>query len=138
MANGNGKKKRKKYYIIGGAVAGVIILAVILGFTSGSTKIDSTKLAKVEKDDLAKSVGKDGVVTAQQLDEAQKNYELAVNKQNIARANLTVDKSKVAQEQALVAQSRANLEQAQEEYRNSTIVAPIDGLVLSRNVEVGD
>jgi HlyD family secretion protein len=235
MANGNGKKKRKKYYIIGGVLAGVIILAVILGFTSGSTKIDPTKLAKVEKGDLAKSVvatgkvepitkaeikskasglvkrilvdagdrvkqgqvlveldkeeiqarvrasraqlegaeasyraaeadlergkvdaegpdvpllkrayeraqsmAKEGVVSPQQLDEAQKNYELAVNKQNIARANLTVAKSKVAQAQALVAQSRANLEQAQEEYRNSTIVAPIDGLVLSRSVEVGD
>src|SRR4051794_29691690 len=63
MANGNGKKKRKKYYIIGGVLAGVIILAVILGFTSGSTKIDPTKLAKVEKGDLAKSVVATGKVT---------------------------------------------------------------------------
>jgi len=235
MANGNGKKKRKKYYIIGGVLAGVIILAVILGFTSGSTKIDPTKLAKVEKGDLAKSVvatgkvepitkaeikskasgivkrilvdagdrvkqgqvlveldkeeiqarvrasraqlegavasfraaeadlerakvdaegpdvpllkrayeraqgmEKEGVVSPQQLDEAQKNYELAVNKQNIARANLIVAKSKVAQANASVAQSRANLQQAEEEFRNSTIVAPIEGVVLSRNVEVGD
>ena len=235
MANGNGKKKRKKYYIIGGVLAGVIILAVILGATGGSTKIDPTKLAKVEKGDLAKSVvatgkvepitkaeikskasgivkrilvdagdrvkqgqvlveldkeeiqarvraslaqlegaeasfraaeadlerakvdaegpdvpllkrayerakgmEKEGVVSPQQLDEAQKNYELAVNKQNIARANLTVAKSKVAQANASVAQARANLQQAQEEFRNSTIVAPIDGVVLSRNVEVGD
>lgn len=236
MANGNGKnKKRKKYYIIGGIGVGILILAVTLGFSRGGTKIDQTKLAKVERGDLAKSVvatgkvepitkaeikskasgivkrilmdagdrvkagqvlveldkeeiqarvraskaqwegaqasyaaaeadlerakvdaegpdvpllkrayerakgmEKEGVVSQAQLDDAQKNYEMAVNKQNIARANLIVAKSKVAQAEASVAQSRANLEQAQEEFRNSTIVAPIDGLVLSRDVEVGD
>jgi HlyD family secretion protein len=37
-----------------------------------------------------------------------------------------------------VAQTQAALEQVEENLRNSTIVSPMDGLVLSRNVEVGD
>ena len=39
---------------------------------------------------------------------------------------------------AQVAQAQATLEQAEEDLRNSTIVSPMDGLVLSRDVEVGD
>ena len=53
-------------------------------------------------------------------------------------ANEVVARAKVRQAQAQVSQARALLEQTDEEYRNSTIVSPIDGLVLSRDVEVGD
>lgn len=86
----------------------------------------------------AKKMASDGVVSQSALDESQRAYEMAVNKREMARANLTVSKAKQAQAQAQVAQQRASLERAEEEFRNSTIVAPIDGLVLSRNVEVGD
>ena len=37
-----------------------------------------------------------------------------------------------------MAKAKATLEQNRQEYQNSTITAPIDGLVLSRDVEVGD
>jgi HlyD family secretion protein len=37
-----------------------------------------------------------------------------------------------------VARARALLERAQTDLRNSTIVSPMDGIVLSRDVEVGD
>jgi HlyD family secretion protein len=37
-----------------------------------------------------------------------------------------------------VAQTQAALESAEEDLRNSTIASPMDGLVLSRDVEVGD
>jgi HlyD family secretion protein len=86
----------------------------------------------------AQEMAKSGVVSQAALDEAQKNYELAVNKREVSRAQLTVIKAKLMQAQAQVAQARANLERAEEEFRNSTIVAPMDGLVLSRDVEVGD
>jgi HlyD family secretion protein len=86
----------------------------------------------------AKKMAGDGVVSQSALDEAQRAYEMAVNKREMARANMTVSKAKQAQASAQVAQQRANLERAEEEFRNSTIVAPIDGLVLSRNVEMGD
>ncbi len=44
----------------------------------------------------------------------------------------------IAKAEAEVAQSRAALDNAEEDLRNSTIVSPIDGLVLSRDVNVGD
>ncbi len=237
MANGNGKKKKKRRLLyIGGSIVGVLILVIaVAAATRGGTKIDPSKLGKVEKGDLAKSVvatgkiepitkveikskasgivkkwladagdrvkvgqvlieldkeeitarvrsakaqleaseaslraaqadwergkvdaegpdvpllkrayeraqemAKSGVVSQSALDDAQKNYEVAVNKRDVARANLTVFQAKVAQARAQMQQARANLEQLEEEYRNSTILAPIDGIVLSRNVEMGD
>ena len=226
MANGNGKngkgKKRKRFFYIGGSILLLIlIVGVTVAFTRGGSKIDPSKLAKVEKGDLAKSVvatgkiepitkveikskasgivkklymdagekvktgqllaeldkeeiqarvsqseaalqaakanverakvdaqgpdvplllrayeraqqmAKEGVVSQAALDDAQRNYELALNKREMAKASLT-------QAQAQVQQSKATLEQLQQEYRNSTIVSPMDGLILSRNVEVGD
>jgi len=86
----------------------------------------------------AQQMAKDGVISAAALDEAQKNYEMAVNKQELGKANEVVSQAKLRQAQAQVSQARALLEQTEEEYRNSTIVSPIDGTVLSRDVEVGD
>src|SRR5207248_6266152 len=86
----------------------------------------------------AQQMAREGVVSQAALDDAQRAYELAVNKRNVAVAQLSVSKAKQAQAKAQVAQSRASLEQSQEEFRNSTIVAPIDGLILSRDVEIGD
>jgi HlyD family secretion protein len=236
VANGNGKKKTRKWWIIGGALILVVVLTgVLIAAKSGGTKIEPSKLAKVEKGDLAKSVvatgkiepitkveikskasgivkklyvdagdkvkagqvlaeldreeieanvraseaqlqsseanltaaeaelkrsqvdaegpdipmlkrayeravnmAKEGVVSQADLDNAQKAYDLAVNKQNVARAVLTVDKAKVAQASADVQRQRANLAQLREQLSYTTIVAPIDGIVLSRDVEVGD
>lgn len=236
MAMGNGKKKNRRLYIIVGVVVlAVLITAGVVAAKSGGTKIDPTKIAKVDQGDLAKSVvatGKiepitkveikskasgivkrylkdagqmvktgdvlveldkeeiqarvrearaaleaaeanlraaeadmerakvdaigpdvpllhrayeraqkmasEGVVSQSALDEAQRAYELAVNKREMARATMTISKAKQAQAKAQVAQSRASLERAEEEFRNSTILAPMDGLILARNVEVGD
>jgi len=88
--------------------------------------------------DRAQKMAKDGVVAQAQLDDAQKNYEMAVNKQQLGNANIGVAQAKLRQAEAQVSQARAQLDQTEEEYRNSTIVSPIDGLVLSRDVEVGD
>jgi HlyD family secretion protein len=88
--------------------------------------------------DRAKEMASQGVVSVAALDDAQRAYEMAVNKRDVARAQLTISKAKYAQAKANVQQSRANLERAEEEFRNSTILAPMDGLVLSRNVELGD
>jgi HlyD family secretion protein len=85
----------------------------------------------------AQGMAKDGVVSPSALDDAQRNYELAVNKQHLGKANVISAAAKVRQMQAQVAQSRAQLAEKEEEYRNSTIVSPIDGVVLSRDVEVG-
>lgn len=86
----------------------------------------------------AQEMTKAGVLAQSALDDAQKNYEMAVNKKNLGKANEVVAEAKLRQAQAQVSQSRALLDQTEEEYRNSTIVSPIDGTVLSRDVEVGD
>ncbi len=86
----------------------------------------------------ANKMAGDGVVSAQALDDAQRNYELAVNKRDVARAQLVVGKAKVAQAAADVQKSRAALNQFEEQYSYTTITAPIDGVVLSRDVEIGD
>jgi HlyD family secretion protein len=237
VANGNGKnkKKRRLFYVLGALLVVALIVVGLVAATRGSTKIDPSKLAKVEKGDLAKSVvatgkiqpvtnvevkskasgivqsllvdygdnvkkgqvlaeldkqqimaqvnqqrasleaseaaaraaeadlerakvdaegpdvpllkrayeraqgmAKDGVVSASALEDAQKNYEMALNKQQLGKANVISSAAKLKQAQAQVSQAKAQLEEKEEEYRNSTIVAPLDGMVLSRDVEVGD
>ncbi len=86
----------------------------------------------------ALSMAKDGVMSQSQLDDAQKNYEMALNKQQVAQANLDVLSARQAQARAQVGQARANLAQLQEQLTYYTIVAPIDGIILSRDVEQGD
>jgi len=86
----------------------------------------------------ALSMQKDGVVSVSDLDTAEKEYRMAVNKQNVARAQIIVLQAKIAQSQAEVARDRATLNQFQEQLSYTDIVSPIDGIVLSRDVEVGD
>ena len=86
----------------------------------------------------AQGMAKEGVVSASQLDDAQKNYELALNKMNVSKAQLLVLKAKIGQADAQVERDRANLQQLEEQLSYTTIVSPIDGLILSRDVEVGD
>jgi HlyD family secretion protein len=88
--------------------------------------------------DRATNMAKDGVVSASALDDAEKNYTMAVNKQNVAKAQVTVLKAKIAQAQAQVAEDQANLKQLEEQLSYTDIVSPIDGIVLSRDVQMGD
>jgi HlyD family secretion protein len=237
VANGNGKrKKRKRWLYIGGSILAIIVIVLgVTAATRGGTKIDPTKLAKVERGDLAKSVvatgkvepitkvevkskasgiikkllveagdrvrrgqvlceldkdeisaqvnssraqleaseanlhsteadlerakvdaegpdvpllkraferakqmAKDGVVSQSALDDAQKNYELALNKQNVAKAQVIVLRAKQKQAEAQVQQDKANLAQLTEQFSYTTITSPLDGVVLSRDVEMGD
>ena len=88
--------------------------------------------------DRARQMAQDGVVSEAALDDAQKNYDMAVNKQNVARAQVTVLGAKVKQAKAQVLQDQANLKQLEEQLSYTTILAPMDGVLLSRDVEVGD
>jgi HlyD family secretion protein len=88
--------------------------------------------------DRATGMAKDGVVSVSALDDAQKNYEMALNKQNVAKAQVSVLKAKIAQSRAQVAQDQANLKQLEEQLSYTDVESPIDGVVLSRDVEIGD
>jgi HlyD family secretion protein len=54
-----------------------------------------------------------------------------------AEANASVAKAQVASSEAGVEQARAALNQAQVNLRYTTILSPIDGVVISRSVDVG-
>jgi len=80
----------------------------------------------------------DGIVSQQTLDNAERDYLAAKNKRDSAVAQIGVDQAKLQQAEAQVQQAKANLEQLNEQLSYTTQVAPIDGMVLSRDVEVGD
>jgi HlyD family secretion protein len=88
--------------------------------------------------DRAQGMAKDGVVSQSALDDAEKEYKMALNKQNVAKAQITVLQGKIAQSQAQIAESRANLDQLEEQLSYTDITSPIDGVILSRDVELGD
>jgi HlyD family secretion protein len=88
--------------------------------------------------DRALGMAKEGVVSQSDLDTADKNYQLALNKQNVAKAQVTVLLAKIAQSQAQVVQDQATLKQLDEQLGYTDITSPIDGVVLSRDVEMGD
>jgi HlyD family secretion protein len=81
---------------------------------------------------------KEGLVPQQSLDNANRDYLAALNKRDTAKAQLGVDGAKLKQAKAQVAQSEASLKQLEEQLSYTTIVAPMDGVVLSRDVEIGD
>jgi HlyD family secretion protein len=83
-------------------------------------------------------MAKEGVVSQQALDNANKDYLAALNKRDGAQAQILVDNAKLKQAKAQVAQSQASLKQLEEQFSYTTIVAPMDGVILSRDVEMGD
>jgi HlyD family secretion protein len=72
-----------------------------------------------------------GLIATSVMEDAEMNYELGRNKQVAAHSSVAVNRAEVARAQAA-------LERAETDLRNSTIVSPMNGLVLSRDVEVGD
>jgi HlyD family secretion protein len=79
-----------------------------------------------------------GIVSQQALDDANRDYLSNMNKQRTAIATVAVDHAKLQQAEAQVAESQASLKQLEEQLSYTTIVSPIDGVVLSRDVEIGD
>jgi len=83
-------------------------------------------------------MSKDGVVSQQALDNAQQQYLAATNVRDKAVAQIAVDTSKLHQAQAQVQQSQASLKQLEEQLSYTTVTSPMDGVILSRDVELGD
>ena len=81
---------------------------------------------------------KQGLVPQQNLDNANRDYLAALTKRDSSKAQIGVDNAKLMQARAQVSQSEASLKQLEEQLGYTTIVAPMDGVVLSRDVEIGD
>ncbi len=88
--------------------------------------------------DRALKMSKEGVVSQQALDDAQQKYLFAANTRDKAVSQINVDNSRLRQAQAQVAQNQASLKQLEEQLSYTTITSPMEGTILSRDVEIGD
>jgi HlyD family secretion protein len=88
--------------------------------------------------DRNQQLSKEGIVSRQALDDANKDYLAALTRRDASKAQIGVDTAKLKQAKAQVAQSQASLKQLEEQLSYTTIVAPMDGEILSRDVEMGD
>jgi HlyD family secretion protein len=86
----------------------------------------------------ARRMQKEGLIAVNVVEDAEKAYQLALNKQMTANRLLAVNRAEITRAKAQVSQATAIVERAEEDLRNSTITSPIEGLVLSRDVEIGD
>ena len=96
-------------------------------------------------------LSKEGVISPEDLDTAQATYNSAVAEEqvaealdqaaqenvNSAKASLDVAQTQLASAEAQVKQAQATLDQAQLNLDHTYIRAPVDGVVVSRNVDVG-
>lgn len=83
-------------------------------------------------------MAKEGIVSRQALDDADKDYLAALTRRDSSKAQIGVDTAKLRQARAQVLQNQASLKQLEEQLSYTTILAPMDGVILSRDVEIGD
>jgi len=88
--------------------------------------------------DRAHDLYQQGLIALNVMQDAEKEYQLALNRQISAQRNAEMSKAQVAQAKAQIAQAKAALDNADENLKYATITSPIDGEVLSKDVEVGD
>ncbi len=81
---------------------------------------------------------KEGVVSMQALDDANRDYQAKLTLRDNSKAQIGVDAARLKQAQAQVQQAEAGLKQLEEQFSYTNIVAPMDGVILSRDVEIGD
>jgi HlyD family secretion protein len=81
---------------------------------------------------------RDGLIAQAVRDDAEKNYEMALNRQRSASVHLGVARASIAKAEAQREQALAVVARAEEDLRNATILSPMDGVVLSRDRELGD
>jgi HlyD family secretion protein len=78
-----------------------------------------------------------GFLSTAELDTAQSAAETAREQLRLARADASVAAAQVGNTQAQAGQRRAALKQARIELERTVIRSPVDGVVISRNVDVG-
>ena len=122
------------------------LLAAEANVTSASASVQHDKVdaeapdLPMYKETLSRNqeMAKDGIVSQQALDNANRDYLSMLNKQRVAQAQISVDNAKLSQAKAQVAESQASLKQLEEQLSYTTLTSPMDGIVLSRDVELGD
>ena len=77
------------------------------------------------------------IIAQATLDTAQTNYDTAVAQRDVAKAQVESAKSQIESFKAQVEQTKAALRVAETNLRYTTIRSPVNGTVISRNVDVG-
>ena len=98
---------------------------------------DAMDLVKREKDLIDVVAGRDIEATEATANAADARYQEADAQVVQAQAALAEAKAKLDEAKAGVAQAQADLDQAKVNLDHTIITSPIDGVVISRNVEVG-
>jgi HlyD family secretion protein len=77
------------------------------------------------------------VIAQAAMDTAQTNYDTAVAQKDVAKAQVDSAASQVESSKAQVEQAKAALKVSETNLRYATIRSPVNGIVISRNVDVG-
>ncbi len=99
--------------------------------------------ARIALDDAGRKLERTRALVAQsflspaELDSVQAAFDTAREQVRLAEASVRVNTAQVANAEALVAQRQAVLRQAQVELAHTVIRSPVDGVVISRNVDMG-
>lgn len=78
-----------------------------------------------------------GVIAKATVDTAQANYDTAIAQREVAKSQVESARAQVEQAKAQVEQVKASLKVAETNLRYTTIRSPVNGFVISRNVDVG-
>lgn len=99
--------------------------------------------AKIKRDSRVR-LFQEGGIAQEDRDSAQATYDSAIAQLEAAQASvrsaeaaLDVTEAQLTAAQAQVRQKQAGVDQAEVDLRNTFIRAPVDGIVVSRNVDVG-
>ena len=84
--------------------------------------------------DRYQEMHKQGVISRQALDDANKDYLAALTRRDSSKAQIGVDSAKLKQARAQVQQAESSLQQYEQQLNYTTIIAPRDGVILSRDV----
>ena len=85
----------------------------------------------------AQGLFKEKIASQQQLDDADRSYQMCRNRQGLLEAMVDCAAAQTQQVRARVAAAKATVERAEEALGYATIRSPIDGIVLWRPTEVG-
>ena len=86
----------------------------------------------------AQGLFKEKIASQQQLDDAERAYQICRNRQQLLDATVETAAAQTQQARARAAAAKASLDRAGETLGYATIRAPISGIVLQRPTEVGD
>jgi len=112
--------------------------AALAEFAKNKVEAEGPDVAFARRNvERADQLSRDKLISPQNLDDARSAMDQAVNRQAVAKSQLGVSDARVAQARATVAQSQAAVDRTEEELSNATIRSPLNGVVLSRDIEVG-